>query len=210
MFTVVVENVSVATPVLKPSVPPSVPTRLAVPAGATWKKFKVKFPPIAGPSKLAGTVVVTTISPKLVPAGVFTGFVVPLNVIVVVPLMLVKLTTFVPLMLKTPVVLNVTGSAWAATAENARNAAHNSGIKTFRTLMSIRCPCPPRGAGYQLQINKSALLATRKQLAKRTSAPWQSERSSELAVVDGDGRTRMSVVELRAARGLEKELQTCR
>src|SRR5689334_15087632 len=52
-------------------------------------------------------------SPKLVPAGVFTGLVVPLNVIVVVPLMFVKFTTLVPLILNTPVVEKVTGSAFA-------------------------------------------------------------------------------------------------
>src|SRR6185436_18482190 len=129
MFTDVLENVSVATPVLKPSVPPSVPTRLAVPAGATWKKFNVKFPPTAGPSKLAGTVVVTTRSPKLVPAGVFTGFVVPLKVIVVVPWTLVKLTTFVPLMLKTPVVLKVTGSALASPATMPNIAVSRTPIR---------------------------------------------------------------------------------
>jgi len=107
----VVENVRVATPVLKPSVPPSVPTRLPVPAGETWKIFNVKFPAIAEPWRLAGTVVVTTRSPKLAPAGVLTGLVVPLKVIVVVPLTLEKLTTLVLLILKTPVVLKVTGSA---------------------------------------------------------------------------------------------------
>jgi len=76
--------------------------------------FSVKVPPIAGPRRLAGTVVVTTMSPKLVPAGVFTESVVPLKVIVVVPLMFVKFTTLVPLTLKTPVVLNVTGSAFTS------------------------------------------------------------------------------------------------
>src|ERR1044072_6504900 len=105
MFIDVVEKLIVAIPVLKPSVPERVATRLPAPAGETWMKYNVKFPPTAGPVWLAGTVVVTTISPKLVPAGVLTGFVVPLNVIVVVPLTLEKLTTFVPLMLKTPVVL---------------------------------------------------------------------------------------------------------
>src|SRR6185503_16787973 len=79
-------------------------------------KFRVKLPAMAGPSRFAGTVVVTTRSPKLVPAGVFTGLVVPLKVMVVVPCMLVKLTTLVPLMLKTPVVLKVTGSALASAA----------------------------------------------------------------------------------------------
>jgi len=74
-------------------------------------KFNVKVPPTAGPSKFAGTVVVTTMSPKLVPAGVLTGLVVPLNVRVVVPLIFVKFTTLVPLTLNTPVVENVTGSA---------------------------------------------------------------------------------------------------
>jgi hypothetical protein len=58
--------------------------------------FSVNVPPIAGPSRLAGTVVVTTMSPKLVPAGVLTEFVVPLKVIVVVPLTLEKFTTLVP------------------------------------------------------------------------------------------------------------------
>ena len=77
-------------------------------------KVKVKVPPIAGPSELAGTVVVTTMSPKLAPAGVFTESVVPLKVIVVVPLTFVKFTTLVPLTLKTPVVLNVTGSAFTS------------------------------------------------------------------------------------------------
>ena len=122
MFTDVDAKVSVAIPVLNPSVPDSDPTRLAAPAGETWMKFNVKVPPIAGPSRLAGTVVVITISPKLVPAGVLTGFVVPLNVIVVVPLMLVKLTTFVPLTLNTPVVENVTGSALATPWLNAKTA----------------------------------------------------------------------------------------
>src|SRR4026209_1826869 len=109
----VVEKVSVAIPVLKPSVPPNVPTKLPVPAGDTWKKFNVKLPAIAGPIKLAGTVVVTTRSPKLAPAGVLTGFVVPLKVMVVVPLTLLKATTLVPVRLKTPVVEKVTGSALA-------------------------------------------------------------------------------------------------
>jgi hypothetical protein len=76
-------------------------------------------------------------SPKLVPAGVFTESVVPLKVIVVVPLMFVKFTTFVPLTLKTPVVLNVTGSACATAAVNAKTTAPNSGIKTLLKLMSI-------------------------------------------------------------------------
>ena len=76
-------------------------------------KFKVKLPPIAGPNRLAGTVVVTTMSPNEAPPGVLMGSVVPLNVIVVVPLIFVKLTTFVPLILKTPVVLKVTGKSGA-------------------------------------------------------------------------------------------------
>ncbi len=86
------------------------------------------MPPIAGPSRFAGTVVVTTISPKLVPAGVFTGLVVPLNVIVVVPLIFAKLTTLVPLMLKTPVVLKVTGSALASAVPRATIAASRAPI----------------------------------------------------------------------------------
>jgi hypothetical protein len=45
--------------------------------------------------------------------------VVPLKVIVVVPLMFVKFTTFVPLILKTPVVENVTGSALTSAASKA-------------------------------------------------------------------------------------------
>jgi hypothetical protein len=120
MLTDVVANVNVATPVLKPRLPESVETRLAVPAGETWKKFSVKLPPIAGPMRFAGTVVVTTMSPKLAPAGVLTGFVVPLKVMVVVPLTEVKLTTLVPLMLKTPVVENVTGSAFATLSAIAK------------------------------------------------------------------------------------------
>ena len=100
-------------------------------------KFRVKLPPIAGPSRFAGTVVVTTRSPKLVPAGVFTGLVVPLNVIVVVPCMLVKLTTFVPLMLKTPVVLKVTGSAFASAVARPTNTVNRTPIRVVlnRPLM---------------------------------------------------------------------------
>ena len=94
-------------------------------------KFKVKLPAMAGPRRLAGTVVVTTMSPKLVPAGVFTGLVVPLKVIVVVPLMFVKFTTLVPLMLKTPVVLNVTGSACAAVAATSITPRKSSGVISF-------------------------------------------------------------------------------
>ena len=92
-------------------------------------KFRVKLPAIAVPIRFAGTVVVTTRSPKLVPAGVFTGFVVPLKVIVVVPCMLVKLTTFVPLMLKTPVVLKVTGSALASAATMPNIAVSRTPIR---------------------------------------------------------------------------------
>ena len=133
----VVEKVMVATPVLKPRFPARVATRLPAPAGETWMIFNVKFPPIAGPVRLAGTVVVTTISPKLVPAGVFTGLVVPLKVIVVVPLTLVKLTTFVPLMLKTPVVLKVTGSAFASAVARPTNTVNRTPIRVVlnRPLM---------------------------------------------------------------------------
>ena len=94
-------------------------------------KFRVKLPAIAGPSRLAGTVVVTTRSPKLVPAGVFTGLVVPLKVIVVVPWIFVKFTTFVPLTLKTPVVLNVTGSACAAVAATSITPMKSNGVIRF-------------------------------------------------------------------------------
>lgn len=111
IVTSVVEKLRVAIPVLKPNVPDKVPRKLPVPAGETWKIFKVKLPAIAGPNKFAGTVVVTTTSPNCAPAGVFTGLVVPLKVKVVVPFMFVKLTTFMPEILKTPVVLKVTGSA---------------------------------------------------------------------------------------------------
>ena len=100
-------------------------------------KFKVKLPAMAGPKRLAGTVVVTTISPNCAPAGVFTESVVPLKVMVVVPLTLVKFTTLVPLILKTPVVLNVTGSAFAATAVNAKKPTQNKGNKTFLTRVFI-------------------------------------------------------------------------
>ena len=131
MFMEVVLNVSVAIPVLKPSVPARVATKLPVPAGETWKKFNVKFPAMAGPIKFAGTVVVTTMSPKLVPAGVLTGLVVPLKVMVVVPLTLEKFTTFGPLILKTPVVLKVTGSALAAVAAKAITPAISSGIRSL-------------------------------------------------------------------------------
>src|SRR6185295_5767809 len=137
MFTVVVEKVIVAIPVLNPRLPESVATKLAAPAGETWMKFSVKLPPMAGPIRFAGTVVVTTISPKLVPAGVFTGLVVPLKVIVVVPLTLEKFTTLVPLTLNTPVVLKVTGSAFAATAVNARKPTQNNGSKTVLTRVFI-------------------------------------------------------------------------
>ena len=100
--------------------------------------FSVKLPATAAPAWLAGIVVVTTISPKLVPAGVLTGLVVPLNVIVVVPLILVKLTTLVPLTLKTPVVLNVTGSAFAVLAATDKKAAATASIKeVFRILMVV-------------------------------------------------------------------------
>src|SRR5262245_5905749 len=107
-------------------------------------KFNVKLPVIAGPSRLAGTVVVTTMSPKLVPAGVFTGFVVPLNVIVVVPLIFGKLTTLVPRTLKTPVVLKVTGSALAVTAAIDSMAVATASIKEVfkRVLMVVSSDLP--------------------------------------------------------------------
>ena len=101
--------------------------------------FSVKVPPMAGPVWFAGTVVVTTISPKLVPAGVFTGFVVPLNVIVVVPLTFVKLTTLVPLTLKTPVVLKVTGSAFASAVPRATIAASRATISVVLYRLPISC-----------------------------------------------------------------------
>ena len=106
---------------------------------------------------MAGTVVVTTISPKLVPAGVFTGLVVPLKVMVVVPLTLEKFTTLVPLMLNTPVVLNVTGVAFAATAVNAKNPTQNKGKKTFLTRVFICFSFAVRSIKDQLPINRSAL-----------------------------------------------------
>ena len=85
MVRLVVLKVRVPMPWLNPSVPSKVPTKLPAPAGDTWMILSVKLPPMAGPNRLAGTVVVTTMSPKLVPAGVLTGFVVPLKVMVVVP-----------------------------------------------------------------------------------------------------------------------------
>ena len=131
MLRVVELKLRVAMPWLKPSVPERVPTKLPAPAGDTWMMFRVKLPAMAGPNWLAGTVVVTTRSPKLVPAGVLTGLVVPLKVMVVVPLILVKFTTLVPLILKTPVVENVTGSALAADAANTITPATASIIKRF-------------------------------------------------------------------------------
>ena len=104
-------------------------------------KFSVKLPPMAGPSRLAGTVVVTTISPKLVPAGVFTGLVVPLKVIVVVPLMFVKFTTLVPLILKTPVVEKVTGSAFACEVPKTSIATSMAPIAdAFKKVDILRFP----------------------------------------------------------------------
>src|ERR1044072_9811414 len=120
-------------------------------------KFKVKLPAMAGPKRLAGTVVVTTISPNCAPAGVFTESVVGLEVIVVVPLIFVKFTTFVPLMLNTPVVLNVTGSAFAATAVNAKNPTQNKGNKIFLTRVFICFSFVVRSIKDQLPINRSAL-----------------------------------------------------
>ena len=120
-------------------------------------KFKVKLPAMAGPKRLAGTVVVTTISPNWAPAGVFTESVVPLKVMVVVPLTLVKFTTLVPLILKTPVVLNVTGSAFAATAVNAKKPTQNKGKKTFLTRVFICFSFVVRSIEDQLPINRSAL-----------------------------------------------------
>src|ERR1044071_3692257 len=67
-------------------------------------------------------------SPKLVPAGVFTGLVVPLNVIVVVPLTLLKFTTLVPLILNTPVVEKVTGSAFACDIPSSPIPTNNAPI----------------------------------------------------------------------------------
>ena len=108
----------------------------------------MKSPAIAGPSRLAGTVVDTTMSPKLAPAGVLTGLVVPLNVIVVVPLILLKLTTFVPDILKTPVVENVTGSALAvpsliekiatATTLNAKSFNRRRRLFIFFSLYPVK------------------------------------------------------------------------
>src|SRR5215475_4318632 len=51
-----------------------------------------------------------------------------------------KLTTFVPLTLKTPVVLNVTGSACAAAAANIITAATSTGVNSFRTWKFIWFP----------------------------------------------------------------------
>ena len=105
--------------------------------------FSVKVPPIAGPSRLAGTVVVTTMSPKLVPAGVFTESVVPLKVMVVVPLMFVKFTTLVPLTLNTPVVLNVTGSALTSEVPSPTTKTSSAAmVDTLKMIdMSEVSPC---------------------------------------------------------------------
>src|SRR5262249_14977589 len=83
--------------------------------------------------------------------------VVPLKVMVVVPLTLEKFTTLVPLMLNTPVVLNVTGSAFAATAVNARKPTQNNGSKTFLTRVFICFSFVVRSIKDQLRINRSAL-----------------------------------------------------
>src|ERR1043166_8684541 len=112
---------------------------------------------MVGPVRLAGTVVVTTRSPNWAPAGVFTESVVPLKVIVVVPFAFVKFTTLVPLTLKTPVVLNVTGSAFVATAVNAKKPTQNNGNKTFLTRVFICFSFVVRSNKSQLPINRSAL-----------------------------------------------------
>ena len=137
MVIEVVEKVSVAIPVSKPSVPLSVPTKLPAPAGETWMMFKVKFPPMAGPVEPGGTVLETTMSPKLVPAGVFTELVVALKVSVVDPLMFVKTATFVPLTLNTPVVLKVTGSAFASAVPRATITASRATITEVLNRLPI-------------------------------------------------------------------------
>ena len=101
-------------------------------------KFKVKLPPIAGPVAPGGTVLETTMSPKLVPAGVFTELVVPLNVNVVVPLTFAKTATFVPLKLKTPVVLKVTGSALASAVPRATITANRVTISVVFNRLPIK------------------------------------------------------------------------
>jgi hypothetical protein len=78
-------------------------------------------------------------SPKLVPAGVFTELVVALNVNVVVPLMFAKTATFVPLMLNTlPVtVLKVTGSALASAVPRATITASRATITVVFNRLPI-------------------------------------------------------------------------
>src|SRR5262249_26778250 len=168
MLAEVVANVSVPTPVLKPRVPVSDPTKLAVPTdGAVWLKVSVKFPLMAGPAKLAGTVVVTTRSPNGAPAGVLTESVVPLNVIVVVPFAFVKLTMVVPLTLKTPVVLKVTGSAVACDAHNNATTAISNGRNNFLLISQPpRCCCCHRlSAPSMPNVNQKSKEAVERAIA---------------------------------------------
>jgi hypothetical protein len=92
---------------------------------------------MAGPVEPGGTVLETTMSPKLAPAGVFTEFVVPLKVKVVLPLIFVKTATFVPLILKTPVVLKVTGSALASAVPSATITANRAPISVILSGLPI-------------------------------------------------------------------------
>jgi hypothetical protein len=114
MLMDVVKNVSVPMPVSKPSDPLRVPTKApGPPAGNVWKMVNVKVPPIGGPTAPGGTVEVTLIEPNEAPAGVLTASTAPVKVKIVVPLMFENVAMLVPLTLNVPVVVNVTGSAFA-------------------------------------------------------------------------------------------------
>jgi hypothetical protein len=106
---------------------------------------------------------------------------------VVVPLTLEKFTTLVPLMLNTPVVLNVTGSAFAATAVNAKNPTQNKGNKIFLTRVFICFSFVVRSIKDQLPINRSALPLSlvRKYVFKSPQSGAIALRLPSLSKLDG-------------------------
>jgi hypothetical protein len=126
MFTDGDAKLSVAMPLLNPRVPERVPTKLLVPTfGIVWKMFSVKVPVIGGPGSPDGDNDVARISPKLAPPGVNRELRVPLKVNVVRP---PNVAVAVPLALNTPVVENVTGSAFANCAAPANTTARRTVI----------------------------------------------------------------------------------
>src|SRR4030095_11987106 len=117
-----------------------------------------------------------TRSPKLVPAGVLTGLVVPLKVIVVVPLTPAKFTTLVPLILKTPVVVKVTGSALVDVAIDAMNPASRKGMSSFLNRISICVTSVSFGHPYDFEcIARTEPLST-SHLRERTALNVDRER----------------------------------